>query len=352
MADVYLRASNASAVTCISNIFIDEYMKDANGEYVKIYLYLLRCLSREDIDFSISAIAEKLDHTEKDVRRALAYWEKTHLLQLEYDEAGEIKGICILNPHITPGFSASAAPETFGRLSAAVPDTSRNLPAVIPETRKTYSPEDESALCESEDIKELLFISARYLGRPLSKTETDAILYWYDGMGFSADLIEYLVEYCVGRGHKSIYYMEKVAQGWADAHITTVEEAKKSASIHSQTYYGVMKAFGISGRNLAESETRFIEKWTEDYGFTLDIINEACRRTIRNIQQPKFEYADSILTNWHQKQIHHLEDIALLDQAHAASAEKRPGDAPGNRFHNFSQRNYDYDILEKQLLQQ
>ena len=32
-----------NGVTLIDNSFIDHYMADANGEFVKIYLYLVRC---------------------------------------------------------------------------------------------------------------------------------------------------------------------------------------------------------------------------------------------------------------------------------------------------------------------
>ena len=85
MADITLHTSNDAGVTCVSNAFIDEYMKDANGEFVKIYLYLLRLLGQDELDIDISVLAEKLDHTERDVKRALSYWEKCKLLSLEYN---------------------------------------------------------------------------------------------------------------------------------------------------------------------------------------------------------------------------------------------------------------------------
>lgn len=61
-----------------------------------------------------------------------------------------------------------------------------------------------------------------------------------------------------------------------------------------------MKAFGISGRNLVESEVAFIEKWTGTYGFSIELVTEACKRTMQAIHQPSFEYTDSILGNWHK----------------------------------------------------
>ena len=98
MADITLHTSNDAGVTCVSNAFIDEYMKDANGEFVKIYLYLLRLLGQDELDIDISVLAEKLDHTERDVKRALNYWEKCKLLSLEYNSNNELTGICFLEP--------------------------------------------------------------------------------------------------------------------------------------------------------------------------------------------------------------------------------------------------------------
>ena len=74
----------------------------------------------------------------------------------------------------------------------------------------------------------------------------------------------------------------------------------------------------------------YIQKWTDTYGFTLDIIEEACSRTISATHQPSFEYADTILTRWHKSHVHHLKDISVLDDAYqkqkavsAASAQRQ-----------------------------
>ena len=57
MAKILIHSDSASSATSVSNIFIDEYMSDANGEFVKIYLYLLRLMNAPDSAFSISSIA-------------------------------------------------------------------------------------------------------------------------------------------------------------------------------------------------------------------------------------------------------------------------------------------------------
>lgn len=96
MSDFILYQDDRTDYTLVSNIFLDEYMPSANGEYVKIYLYLLRCLKTSQRELSLSVIADKFEHTESDVKRALKYWEKMKLLKLEYNNSKVLSGIQLL----------------------------------------------------------------------------------------------------------------------------------------------------------------------------------------------------------------------------------------------------------------
>ena len=118
-------------------------------------------------------------------------------------------------------------------------------------------------LTSDEDIKELLYISQTYLGKTLSSTETNTILYFYDGLKFPIDLIEYLIEYCVSNGHTAMKYIETVALSWAKENITSVDMAKARMASVKGNSYPIMKAFGLSGRNLATSEQEFVIKWPD-----------------------------------------------------------------------------------------
>ena len=168
------------------------------------------------------------------------------------------------------------------------------------------------------------------------------------------EVIEYLVEYCITNGHSSLRYMDKVALGWAENEIDTIEKAKEHVSIRSKAYYSIMKAFGINGRNLADSEMTFVNKWSKEYGFDIELIQEACRRTISATQKPSFEYADSILTNWYNNHVHTLNDVASLDEVFnkkkQSTTTQSSTPVKRNKFNNFHQRKYDSDEYEKMLL--
>ena len=236
-------------------------------------------------------------------------------------------------------------------------------------SQKEYTLDEIKEFRKNPDISELFFIIETYLKHTLSSTDTNMVLYWLDELHFSTDLVEYLVEYCITKGHSSLRYMNKVALGWADAGIKTVDQAKDDAAAHSQIYYSVMKALGITGRNLVDSEVSLINKWVGEYGFDIELVKAACNKTISAIQKPSFEYTDSILANWRKKDVHTLKDVEVLDanfaKANKASATgssqstnatngsskpKSNNSSSKNKFNNFNQRNNDYDKLEKLFL--
>ncbi len=362
--DITLHTSCQKQVTCISNSFIDCFMSDANGEYVKIYLYLLRCLHQDGIDFSISAMSDALDHTSRDIKLALKYWEKCHLLRLEYDGDRNLVGICLLDPDKAAAdyqdSDSDDAAIITGHFSihedtAKSPAPEKPVTAVTASTIPSYTAEEVATFHKDPDIQEVFFVAEQYIGHPLTATDVHTILSWYDVLHMSAELIEYLIEYCVDAKHTSLRYMNTVAVNWGKEGITTVEAAKSEAAIHSQYYFGVMKAFGISGRKLIASEEEFIKRWSEDYAFSMDIITEACRRTILNTHEANFNYADSILRSWHQSGVKHVADVARLDQAHQSkrktSSKDKTSKTAKNSFHDFESREYDYDDLERRLLQ-
>ena len=77
----------AVGATPVPDVFIDTYMAGASGEYVKVYLYLLR---HQQEEVSIGQIADALNHTEADVQRALAYWQRAGVLGTEVGEGTAI----------------------------------------------------------------------------------------------------------------------------------------------------------------------------------------------------------------------------------------------------------------------
>lgn len=409
MTAINISSDIATSFTTVSDIFIDQYMPKANGEFVKVYLYLLRATGSGAGIATISEIADHFSNTEADIIRALNYWASEGILQVQTGADGQIMGINLCSLSVSGMQAAQSNIQSAVADNAAqnnlqnsvvnnaaqnilqnrvVNNAAQNISTVntrmhdsVVEKLKSQTP-DKAASSQKEytldeikefrknpDISELFFIIETYLKHTLSSTDTNMVLYWLDELHFSTDLVEYLVEYCITKGHSSLRYMNKVALGWADAGIKTVDQAKDDAAAHSQIYYSVMKALGITGRNLVDSEVSLINKWVGEYGFDIELVKAACSKTISAIQKPSFEYTDSILANWRKKDVHTLKDVEVLDAnfakankasatgssqgtnaANCSSKPKSNNSSSKNKFNNFNQRNNDYDKLEKLFL--
>ncbi|MCI8504642.1 MAG: DnaD domain protein [Lachnospiraceae bacterium] len=343
MAGLSVRDRRQDGATLVSNRFIDRLLPDANGEFVKVYLLLLRKLS-EGRELSVSYMADKLNNTEKDVVRALKYWEKMKVLKLEYEETDLLSGLELL-------------PEDFGETAYMAEEPEREQPAArhqIPQKQEEQKekPADLEELQDDEDFSQLLDLIGCYVGKILTSRECEVLANLYANVGMSAELLEYLVEYCVSNGHKSMRYIETVALNWNERGIETVEQARNETVNGGKNTYAVLKAFGLGGRNPAEVERTMIDRWFRDYSFPVDIVLEACDRTMRTIHQPSFEYADKILKEWKEKGVRAVEDIARLDEKPEGGREtkkKEKGKQGMSPSGNFPQRDYDCDELVKEI---
>ena len=395
MSLISLQNSSELEVTILSNRFIDNFMPRANGEFVKVYIYLLRAVSSSPSSFSLEHMADRLFCTERDIFRALKYWEGEKILSLTYTTDRQLSGITLLEPFADAGHmeSSASSENMFSTAGTSSSPVSAQIAAGISQpvaltgsapknvslsssnsavsggtsselsTSADYirslTPDHISELKQNEEVSQLLYIAEQYLAKTLTPTEMQKIFFFYDELHMSADLIEYLVEYCVSRGRKSMRYIETVALAWTRDGVTTVEMARDASSRFSKDYYTILKAMGISGRNPVENEISYIDTWRKTYGFDLELIQEACSRTVLSTGQPSFQYADKILSGWKKKNVHTLEDVRLLDAEHkkrqlekAVSRKKQPAtqSQSNNRFNNFHQRDYDFTEYEKRLL--
>ncbi|MDO4294669.1 MAG: DnaD domain protein [bacterium] len=466
------------SMTMVPNQFIDNYMIHANGEWVKIYLFLLRypqMLEDEDI---VKKLADAFCNTESDVKRALEYWKKQGVLVCEESpvQSPEAEYVITaeqmsLDDYFPGGMLQQSMPQIEGKarrtlaaevrpksrraavpampeprrilVSQSTPQRRTMLPAGIASgtaqpkskrTRQTASvepsltaamstglerrdeietmmpvtrqvgmeergtlpslghrradvvskpsrilsedeisgpilemPEEEevavpekmsqdiSKLEQDEEFVQLVYVVQQYRKKPLTPMECETFAYLYENLQISAELLEYVAEYCVQEGHSSVRYMETVALNWHEKGIKTIQEAKAYSEGFGKNCFAVMKALGQGNRAPATAEKKLIEKWFKDYGFPREIVLEACSRTILTIHSPSFDYVDKILQAWHKGKVHSLKDIEALDKKRKGSREsretKRAESNPKNRFHNFEQHDYDYDDMMWKMIQ-
>lgn len=359
MCKLVFDRGNFADFTSVSNVFIDEYMPKANGEFTKIYLLLLRLVNTGCDNLSISMIADKFNMLEADVIRGLKFWSQQNLLSLSLDMNGNINTIQLesltSNRYIVKDFSKKQ--ETLATASG------ESVPVAIPATtgtivpmKKNYSTKEISSFSNNESFSQLTFLAETYLGKTLNASDINCILYMLDGLKLNPDFIEYIMETCISSGHKSLSYIEKKAVDYFKKDIHNIEGAKMDAKLRQDICKSIYKIFGLASKTPVKKEISYITKWTEDFGFSDDIILEACERTMEHTHTASFPYADKILFSWAENKVSSIEDIYQLDKLHSEDNQKkysakalvkkaaRPKNAKP-----FEERDYDHAKLEEQL---
>ncbi len=377
----------------ISNFFIDYYMTSANGDFVKVYLYLVRLMSsREPV--SIADIANHFDLSEKFICKAIRYWISQDVMKLNYNNQKVLTGITLLplrdksedmygldslsmlgmdysvdTPDIhdtvhdtedTRGtdmaaasrmtqediFTAAAQTSPKAQQNVSVPDAVpvHNVSAVHnPPDKVLITPELLRKKQEDDIFSDILFEAEAFYGKTLSMAESETLIYIYDQLHFSQELIEYLIEYCLTLGKKSFKYAEAVAKAWYENGIDTVEKAKENSNAYNPLFRKVFRELGISRNRPTSAETAYIDAWSEEMGFSEDLITFACQKAILSRpQSANFAYVNGILENWYKNGVKSIRDVETLDQEFIKKKTDNTGHtystaAKPNSFANFQQ---------------
>lgn len=385
MKTITISTENCETYSSISNFFIDYYMTEANGEFVKVYLYLVRLLNTNS-SITVAGIADHFNLTENDICRAIKYWISRDVLKLNYDGKGHLKGIVLLPLH-APTLDMKMDTDAVSILRIGAADNTRdtdydNVSAAtkLPEPAKVvshpashsasteltlpakpnYSTTDISKAMNDSDFGDLIYLIETLFGRPISQTETTNILYIFDTLKFSVDLFEYLVEYCVERNKTNVRYMESVAIAWYKDGIKTRHEAKNQVYQTNSVAKTVFKALGIRGdRAITQAEIEFINTWTTDYGFSEELIKTACEKaTLSRPTGATLKYVNGILEDWNRNNVKTLADVEAIDKAHAAKlamdkASTKPSGKISN-FNDFKQSTPDnvFDDMERRFIRE
>ncbi len=276
--------------TEVENIFINEYMPQAPGDYVKVYLYAL-LYSKQEMGLTHQAIARQLKLTESEIDRAWKYWEDMGVVKrertgsdsLEYDVIFvNLRELMYAN-NAGANEAQQALPQNGERLSAA----------------ESLADRPSEELCEEEN-KALFDYVEDLKGMTLSAKELREIASWRSDLSASADVIKAAFQHCYEKGKTQLRYVEAVVREWTERGIKTGDEARELAEQSSKRfgeYKRILSSLGIVGRVATDAERDLIDKWFDEMGFSLERILEACGKTI-GIQNPNVNYVNKILENW------------------------------------------------------
>ncbi|MGL5352066.1 MAG: DnaD domain protein [Clostridium sp.] len=315
--------------TPVSNIFIERYMPKARGEFIKVYLLMLKYNISGEIGVSASIMASSLNLLESDIINALNHW----------NDEGVLKLVPI---------------DRMGNFNIEFCDLTNDVVNTSKEVNLLDALNEDSTKGMLRDIEGLL-------AKPLSPKEMTTYLSWQKDFNFSSELILILIEYCVSKGKSDYRYIEKVAMAWHTMKITNIEQAQNYIKQTEDKWIKIkqiLSYLGIKNMELMKPQEEMLEKWLVTYNFSIPIIEKACNICFQRLNRADFKYIDGILSSWNKDKLNTIESIENKELSFKNSSAKKNFSAPQNtgnskpplRFNNFEARDYDYDSLEKKLL--
>jgi DnaD/phage-associated family protein len=208
-----------------------------------------------------------------------------------------------------------------------------------------------------QEVANLFTLAEKALGKFLTANDCSTVYGFYDWLRLPFDVIGILLNYCIDQNKKSLRYIEKIAIDWSENNIDTKELAQEHIKNFKGNYREVLKSLGQGTREATKTEIKYIDKWQKDYQLPLEIILEACDKTIMRLGKPQFSYTDKILSSWHTSGAKTLEDIQRLEalfyeekskKTKSVSKAKSQQPKPKSKFCNYEETTvHDYDEMER-----
>lgn len=270
--------------TDVENIFINEYMASAPGDFVKVYLFALMYAGvRESLDNDM--IARQLSMKVEDVEKAWTYWESMGVIRKERkNAAAEGKAEYDLE-------FVSLKRMLYGKQKSE-------------QKKEKQKQEDRNTkdLLSNKKIQSMYKSIERITGRALNGTEMMEIVSWIQDYGATPEIVVYAYSYCKAKEKDNVRYISAVVRQWVERgllDVLAVEDYLKQMDEKHARYRRVYKALGFM-RNATEEEMRIMDRWFDHMGFSMDKVLEACGKT-SGIPNPSINYVNKILTSWYEE---------------------------------------------------
>ena len=296
--------------TKIPDIFFTEYMSEANGDYIKVYLCLV-FLTKYDKDIKLNDLSKKLNIPLQVIQSALSYWEEKGILTKK------------VNGYILNNLQEIELHRLF----------TPNL---------TLSKED---IKKNEDskyrAKAIECINNMYFQGVMSPSWYSDIDLWFKKYEFDEQVMISLFDYCFNKSALHKNYVKTVAEDWNKNNIKTYEDLE----IYSQKFEKINKVKKDIAKKLGryspltQFEEAYIEKWMLDYNYDMKVINIALKKTTSKAN-PSFDYLDKLISDWHDRNLKTENDVNnFLSEIKQKKKNVKQLEKQTN-YNNYEQRNY------------
>ena len=296
--------------TMIPDIFFSEHLSELPGDYLKIYMYIL-FLSKYGKDIKLNDLSKKLNIPLKSINDGLKFLEEHGLITKK-----------------TTGYIIVDLQEA----------TLHNL--YKPNLTISKEKIEQTAKNKSK-AKVIEHINNMYFQGIMGPSWYNDIDLWFKKYNFDEQVMIALFDYCYKRSALHRNYIQTVAEAWASNKVKTYNDLDNYYSQQeglNKMKKSIAKKLG-KYNGLTQYEEAYIENWVLNYGYDMNIIEIALKRTTFK-QNPTFEYINSIITDWHDRNLRTPSEInAFLEQRKKQDKNAKELKSKVNKA-NYEQRQY------------
>ena len=263
--------------TKVENLFISEYLPDAPGDYVKVFLFGLM-YAQYEIKPDRSELAKLLGLSVEEIAEAWIYWESRGMVRIirEKDSNNEEVSHIVFLSKIEELYGKLSEPQQAATVSSEV-TAEEDLPLYVSIDDMDFDEVINNKLVDRR-LRELYEKYQVTTGRTISRQEISKIEDAIKVYGIEPEIFDFAIDYCADLEKYSIDYIFKVALRWTEDGCRTVEEAKRLLDRHSRRndcYRQVFKALGFN-RLPAPIDREIMDRWFDQMNCSLAEVLDAC----------------------------------------------------------------------------
>ncbi len=297
--------------TEIPDVFFTEYLSMANGDFIKVYLCLV-FLGKYNKDIKINDLSKKLNIPFTTIQSALSFWEEQGVITKK------------LNGYILNDLQEIELHKSY------VPNLTLSPDKIKQNEKSQYR------------AKAIESINNTYFQGIMSPSWYSDIDLWFKKYGFDEQVMVALFNFCFNRSALNKFYVQKIAEDWANNKIHTFDELEKYSSKRenmAKARKDISKKLGRYG-NLTQFEEEYIDKWMLNYNYNIDVINIALKKTTSKAN-PSFDYLDKLISDWHDRGLKNVAEVEkFLEEFKQKNKTTKEYEKKATNYNNYQKRDY------------
>ena len=265
--------------TPLPDVFLSEYLSQAPGDYIKVYLYLV-FLSKYNREIKLNDLSKKVALPLNIIQEAMKYWEENGVITKKGSD------------YIVNHLQEIELNKLYSPKIAVSKEAIQNME------------KDKSRSNAIENINTTFFQGI------MSPSWYSDIDLWFKKYEFDEEVMIALFRYCFDKSALHRNYVKTVAEAWHGNHIKTfsqLDEYFENQEKLKKIKKDICKKLGLT-RALTQYEEAYVEKWLQEFHYPFDVIEIALKKTTSKTN-PNFDYIDKMITDWYDRKLLNADDV-------------------------------------------